>query len=561
MSSMERNPISELPASEGYPLDLRPPRWDSIAVEVANRFFGKQTISGVLGKYKRSHVTFETLKDDVFEYNVRTKPRVLNDPIYVACLQSVRREFVPQVPIVPLTIGGASKVSNVPKDKSPGMPWTKMGYKTKDDVFADEDAMRSIRKDWILLGKGYNIVLPDCLVFARAQICSKDKNKVRATWGYPTGVFIEEARFVYPYLHFLKNRRDDYPLAYGVEMGKGGMGYIDEMFSRSGEDTKAIMMDWSRFDKNVPAWLIRDAFSILKEAFVTDRVVDSEGLQWEVNPEITNNRWSKMVNYFINTPFRMPDGTRYKKSHGVPSGSCFTNIIDSIINAIITRYCVYQTTGFLPAYDIYMGDDSVVMAHGCVNLDAIARVAYDKFGFILNTAKSYVTTQRANIQFLGYYNDRGYPIRDQDFLIASFCLPERVQDPNPLFTAVRAVGQMWSTLNADAAQRWLEIIMFLEKEHEFSKSWFKEWMAEKPNSLKFLRLHGLDATTFPAPGYFDKVTCPMAPPFRPDRRRPVHRITSVEDLYFMYLDSSLEDFYFESHKEGEAPDVDDDINT
>nr|APG78275.1 RdRp [Hubei partiti-like virus 13] len=470
------------------------------------------------------------------EYDIRPKERVKDDPIYIAAFQSVRREFVPQTPIIPLTIGAAATSSTVPKDKAPGLPWRNEGFKTKKEVFESEDAMKRIRRDWILIGKGYRVVLPDCLVYARAQICSKDTNKVRATWGYPTGVFIEEARYVYPYLDFLKNRRDDYPLAYGIEMGNGGMGYIDDMFTRCGNGARAVMMDWSKFDKMVPAWLIRDAFLILKECFNMSYVRDSEGKIWPVNPEISAKRWAKCVSYFINTPFRLPDGSRFKKRSGVPSGSGFTNIIDSIINAIVTRYCMYNTTGELPRYDMFMGDDSVVMTTRKVNLEAIAKLALRKFGFILNINKSFVTTNRCNIQFLGYFNNFGYPIRDQDFLIASFMLPEHVNEPDPLFTAVRAVGQMWSTFNGAAAVRWYEIVHDLEEKYCFDPNWFTNYMTEYPNRLKFLRLHGLEASKFPNPTRFNALNAPMMPPPQPARRRPTRRVTQVEDLYYQFLD-------------------------
>lgn len=39
--------------------------------------------------------------------------------------------------------------------------------------------------------------LPDVAAYARAQICSRDKNKVRPTWGYPLTVFLTEAQYFF----------------------------------------------------------------------------------------------------------------------------------------------------------------------------------------------------------------------------------------------------------------------------------------------------------------------------------------------------------------------------
>lgn len=528
--------MDRLPDSEGFALDARPPRWDFEAVQLCNKHFGKTVVRQILEKYRRAHVTLEALKDDVMEYDIVPVRRLVDDPVYVAAFQSVRGEFVPQVPLIPLTLGAATSTSSVPKDKAPGLPWKNEGYKTKQDVFDDPEAMRRIRVDWILIGKGYRKRLPDCLSYARAQISSRDKNKVRATWGYPTGVFIEEARFVYPYLDFLKKRRDDYPLAYGIEMGNGGMGYIDDMFTRCGSGARAAMIDWRKFDKMVPAWLVRDAFSILFEAFRMDLVEDSEGKYWPVNPIISQNRWKKMVDYFINTPIRLPNGERYMKAAGVPSGSAFTNIVDSIINAIVTRYVFYQVTGTFPEYDMFMGDDSVLITKRPLNIEKFATISAEKFGFIMNVDKSYLTSERCNIQFLGYYNDYGYPIRNQDFLLASFMLPEHVNEPDPLLTAARAVGQMWSTFNGAAAVRWYEIVHDLEEKYVFDPKWFRTYMVQHPNRLKFLRLHGLEPTRFPDPVRFNALEAPMLPPPHPTRRRPVRRTTDIQDLYYQFID-------------------------
>ena len=262
--------------------------------------------------------------------------------------------------------------------------------------------------------------------------------------GYPFEAFIEEARFSYPYMDWL--RTADAPIAYNLEMSRGGMAAIDRVATSTGY--KYIMLDWKRFDKHVPAWLLRGVFDF-------SHIQCSEKKIWKVRCNRSTNRWNFMVDYFINTPIRTSKRERWIKDHGVPPGSGFTNLIDTIVNAIMVRYCYYQQMGEYPLFDVYLGDDSlaIVPPKARVSLEGIAEVALNKFSAVLNTEKSYITTNRNNISFLGYYNDNGRPTRDQAFLIASACFPE-----HPIFqdsdTLARCIGQMWTTLSPEAAYKW-----------------------------------------------------------------------------------------------------------
>ena len=173
--------------------------------------------------------------------------------------------------------------------------------------------------------------LPDVCLFARAPITQTGKPKIRATWGYPFKAFIEEARFSYPYMDWL--RTADAPIAYNLEMSRGGMAAIDRVATSTGY--KYIMLDWKRFDKHEPAWLLRDVFDILSEAFDFSHVQCSEKKIWKVRSNRSTNCWNFMVDYFINTPIRTSKRERWIKDHGVPPGSGFTNLIDTIVNAIM----------------------------------------------------------------------------------------------------------------------------------------------------------------------------------------------------------------------------------
>lgn len=546
--------IKYLGKEEGYPLDCRPPRWDGLAVEAANFVFGRNTVTHILESYKRAHVTLPALYSDVLQYDLKRKERPVDDPVYVAAFQSVREQFVPETKLIPLTTGAVTTLEDVPRDKSPGLPWTRLGFKNKGDVMRDDKALNKMRSEWHAIGEGRFMNLPKTQVFVRSQISRRDEDdKIRATWGYPLTVFLEEARYVYPYLDNLKKRTKDYPLGYGVEMINGGMGYIDEMYSRCGGDKRACMLDWKRFDKKIPAWLIRDVFLILKESFVDDKVIDAEGNVWEVNPVLTRRRWIRMVNYFINTPFNMPDGRSFKKNGGVPSGSGWTNIIDSIVNAIVTRYCCYHISGSFPPYDIFLGDDSFLMVEGDFDLEKFASVADEAFGFTLNLKKSYTTTTRSNCQFLGFYNYHGQPFRNMDFILASFIYPEKQDERSYEFTGARAIGQMWSTMHAQNAKTWYRVVKYVEDKGNLSGSWFRDYMSERPSRLKFLHIYGINlqnvikSSEKPFDHYFSRVI----PRSNCNRRKPTRRTTCICDLYYRFYDDPI--FLEEEILESEDP--------
>lgn len=156
------------------------------------------------------------------------------------------------------------------------------------------------------------------------------------------------------------------------------MQYIQEMLNYH-HHKNYIVGDWSKFDNYVPAWLIRDAFKMVFRHVRKDVVRDVDGKECSVNQAKTKRSWEAMVNYFMNTPVQLTSGERLKKFGGVLSGSCFTNVIDGVVNALVTRYQNFNMPRDLPLDDLCLGDDSIVITEKLMDMGPFTVMAEKLF--------------------------------------------------------------------------------------------------------------------------------------------------------------------------------------
>lgn len=499
---MDENPQTEtltpLPSREGFPFNYERAQIDRNALFTLNQHFGPGPVSAVRTKWHRARLSYNDLLDDLLEYKVVRPPRQ-HQPSYYMALESVRKDMdIGMATVIPLTTGAIAQHPDVPKSKSPGLPYKLEGYRTKGEALSDPSVLKRIRQLWYDIEANKPVELPDVCCFARSQITGREKNKVRATWGYPLDVYTAEAQWFYPYLDKIKNVKNPI-IAYGLEMANGGMTFINKM-AETYPSSPILMGDWKKFDKTIPPWLIRDAFRIIEESIDKEHVMDSTGHIWKVRPWRSNRRWRKMISYFIDTPIRMSDGKRFIKHGGVPSGSCWTNIIDSIVNAIVMRYLIYETTGSLPLADCYMGDDSIAVISKPIVMEDFAEMALKEFGMVLNIEKSCLTMDRLCIYFLGYFNKSGTPYKTLDSILASTIYPERTVR-SKMDTISRLVGQAYSTFDPESTKKFLQCAKTLMTEENLSEELIEEYIHSHSSQFKFLNTIGVDphTITFPTP--------------------------------------------------------------
>lgn len=223
-----------------------------------------------------------------------------------------------------------------------------------------------------------------CVAYKRTQ----KGNKTRLVWGYPLEMTIMESRFARPLIDIFKSKST--PMAFG--MTKSELGAKLHRYFEDQEGT-TVCLDYSKYDTTVSATMIRKAFQILSTWFSRE---DREDLGWDT-----------MVNYFVTTPIVMPNGHLYTgKTHGVPSGSYFTQMIDSIINVALCyalRSRFHLTFGKEQVY--VLGDDVIIQTRSKVDLREWASYL-SQFGLIIHDDDKTVMDE---VHFLGAVWTKGKP--------------------------------------------------------------------------------------------------------------------------------------------------------
>lgn len=237
----------------------------------------------------------------------------------------------------------------------------------------------------------------------------KNRHEARPVFGYPFSVTLIESTFFEAYQCEIVKHHSPYV---GGQPSGQIAAYINEMRWKS---DAILELDYSGFDGSLSAPLISMAFSIIKANFPT--------LTCEQEKD-----WQLVTRYFQTAPMLMPDGSLILgRRHGVASGSMFTQLVDSICNAIIVEY-VARRLAFKPRRYFVLGDDSVIGLSTKVQVSDVVRVAAE-LGIIVNEKKSRAYWVRATERtyFLGHYRDSFLMKRSQEESVLRLLTPERLR--------------------------------------------------------------------------------------------------------------------------------------
>lgn len=240
-----------------------------------------------------------------------------------------------------------------------------------------------------------------CIAYKRTQ----ENEKTRLVWGYPLEMTMVEAQFARPLIDKFLSMRT--PLAFGLKKNTLGA-FLDNHVSHF---KYQYAIDYSKFDSSINAKLIHIAFDILKTWFEED--------------DLDKHGWEQVVKYFITTPIVMPDKNLYTgKRHGVPSGSYFTQLIDSIVNVMLIGAVSSEHKFNLHWRDLFvLGDDSIFGCDKKLNLEMIAKT-FRRYGITMNALKSKMNS----LEFLGAIWKNCLPDLPIEQLVKKALFPENFRN-------------------------------------------------------------------------------------------------------------------------------------
>lgn len=260
-----------------------------------------------------------------------------------------------------------------------------------------------------------------CIAFKRTQF----NDKTRLVWGYPYSVMALEGLFARPLINLFKNGQT--PMAFAMTTVALGA----KMRVASYHFEYAYSTDVSSFDSSIPAEFINIAFDILSTWFDLNLVEPESGVDYRTI-------WNIVKSYFVTSPIVMPDGRVYKgRRHGVPSGSYFTQMIDSVVNAIVVGTLSSRFSLHVEKLGVFiLGDDILFWSNRFIDLNIIASYATQTLGMKFNAGKSAQFRRHDVIHFLGRDWHNGVPDLPESEILKRMVQPERYRkypkDPKEL---------------------------------------------------------------------------------------------------------------------------------
>lgn len=364
---------------------------------VPRNLYDPAALYEALQHYSPEHSHFVDFKNDDVKAGAGMAFKAFAKPSSMAKLQAVRLDG---------PLSDVYDLLGIKGDKSAGL--TAYGM-TKLEAFSI--AMRKVAE----LLRGERNADP-CLAGTRTQAGKLG----RLVWGYPLMMTIIEGCIARPLLNVFKGSNLT-PMAFGKTSVQMGL----EMRKAVAHNKYYVSMDASKFDTTVQAGVIKLGFNALKTWFNLDQEV---GFGCTVK-----DIFDIVEDYFIHTPIVMPSEQGPKlyrgKRHGVPSGSYFTQIIDSIANVMMVGALDRHFKLKLNLSEVsVLGDDMLFFTNKVPCLEKYATLLRDLFHMNMNVKKSVCGLTSEPFHFLGREWCNGVPFRSFTEAVERAVSPERYRN-------------------------------------------------------------------------------------------------------------------------------------
>lgn len=297
----------------------------------------------------------EDLKDLELSNRSKYGPRSIAKP-WLDISTSVKEGFEPELitsKTEPFAIGRTLRLRPLSLEKASsfiknstnsGLPFLSRKGDVLDETLNKYDSLLS-RED-------------PCAIFIRTQ----EEEKTRVVWGMPLADILQEMQFYRPLLDHQRQLEWRSALVGPAAIDKS----LSSMIALARRDGLTMLsIDFSKYDQTVKRTLQNYAFDYIKSLYQSQY----HGLL------------SVIAERFNTVGLVTPDGV-WNGQHGVPSGSAFTNEVDSIVQYIIARSVIDDDNRIN-----IQGDDG---AYVCNESELMRlKTKFQEFGLIVNNDKSY----------------------------------------------------------------------------------------------------------------------------------------------------------------------------
>lgn len=245
---------------------------------------------------------------------------------------------------------------------------------------------------------------PD-IAFTRTQLTELPAMKIRNVFGECFHYVILEGLFAAPLISAFMQWDTFYYIGHDPVTGVPHI-----INSLPTEGVTYMTTDWSGFDASVQLYEIDLAFKLLKSILIFP----------DVATELT---FEYVWRLFRARKIIGPNGVIYLRVAGVPSGSYFTHLVDSIINWVRIRFLL-KINRIGHSMIKTHGDDALTVITS--NFEEIRQIQFDarRFGWRINTDHSSVVDDKTKIEFLGRSSKLGTNTRDVNRALRLMLYPE-----------------------------------------------------------------------------------------------------------------------------------------